>query len=226
MRGKDNMEKESNELRNEQGENTDNGALQDMPSFEEHMRKLDGDKSHQEKIAEIEENITELKDSKAVIFIAGRTNGISRIDSFGVERGSKFQSETGEIEDRKMSEQYAIWRLAKDIANSYSREDPRHIRMKALRDFSVVQRLWDGMTLDAQKKDCDDKIITLDKQMTSAAEEKPNELAGRLQWIGDYVHLVEDYDNNLLRRDSIDKIASDIIPYIQEYEQYEQSLDK
>ena len=226
MRGKDDMEKEPNELRNEQSENTDNGALQDMPSFEEHMRKLDGEKPHQEKIAEIEENITELKDSKAVVFIAGRTNGISRIDLFGVECGSKFQSETGEIEDRKMSEQYAIWRLAKDIANSYSREDPRHIRMKALRDFSVVQRLWEGRTLDAQKKDCDDKLIALDKQMAGAVKEQPSELAGKLQWVEDYVHLAEDYNNNLLRRDSIDKIASDIIPYIQEYEQYEQDLDK
>lgn len=167
-----------------------------------------------------------MESDDARIFIAGRTNGISRIDAFGIERGRKVQSETGEIEDRKMSEQYAIWRLAKDIAGSYSSEDPRHTQMKALRDFSVVQRLWDGTSLNAQKKDCDNKVIALEEQMATANKEIPNDPMKLLRWIGDYTHLLEDYNNNLLRLDSIDKITSDITPYIQEYEEYEQKLDK
>ena len=133
--------------------NPENSDIQtEYPSFEEHMRKLNAEKSHQEKTAEIEENIAELNSDKATIFIAGRANGISRIDIYYRKCGDKVQSETGEMEDRKMSEQYAIWRVAKDIAGSYSQEAPRHIRMKALRDFSVVERLWMGKSLDAQKK--------------------------------------------------------------------------
>ena len=93
-----------------------------------------------------------MESDDARIFIAGRTNGICRIDEFGIEHGRKVRSETGEIEDRKMSEQYAIWRLAKDIAGSYPPEGPRHTQMKALRDFSVVQRLWNGTSLNAQKR--------------------------------------------------------------------------
>lgn len=62
--------------------------------------------------------------------------------------------------------------------------------------------------------------------MATANKEIPNDPMKLLRWIGDYTHLVEDYDNNLLRLDSIDKITSDITPYIQEYEEYEQKLDK
>ena len=52
--------------------------------------------------------------------------------------------------------------------------------------------------------------------MATANKEIPNDPMKLLRWIGDYTHLVEDYDNNLLRLDSIDKITSDITPYIQE----------
>ena len=219
------MEKEPNMSYYEQTGDTRDDTPQNTPLFEEYMNNLEKEATPHDKATEIKETIAEMNSDNAVIFIAGRANGISRIDAFGVERGSKVQSETGEIEERKMSEQYAIWRLAKDIANSYSSEAPRHIRMKTLRDFSVVQRLWDGSSLDAQKDDCDSRLVALDEQMTSVTKERPDELKGKLQWIGDYVRLVEDYDNNLLRRDSIDKVASDIIPYIQEYEQYEEGLD-
>ena len=220
------MEREPNSLQDEQNQGTEYNTLQNMPKFEEHMENPGEEKTYRDKNAEIEENVAEMTADDATIFIAGRTNGISRIDAFGVERGGKVQSETGEIEDRKMSEQYALWRVAKDIASSYSEEAPRHIRFKALRDFSVVQRAWDGKSLDAQKKDCDNKLITLDEQMAAAAKEQPNEPIEILEWLGNYVRLVQDYDNNLLRRDSIDKVTGDLAPYIQEYEQYEQGLNK
>ena len=220
------MEKEPNSFQSERTHGTEHNVLQEMPSFEKHINNLEKEKAYSDKNAEIEENVAEMTADDAAIFIAGRSNGISRIDAFGVERGSKVQSETGEIKDRKMSEQYALWRVAKDIAGSYSKEAPRHIRFKTLRDFSVVQRAWDGKSLDAQKKDCDDELIALDERITTAVKETPNEPMKLLGWLGDYTHLVEEYNNNLLRRDSIDKITSDLIPYIQEYEQYEQGLNK
>ena len=220
------MEREPNSLQSNQNQGTEYNTLQNMPKFEEHMENPGEEKAYPDKKAEIEENVAEMTADDAAIFIAGRTNGISRIDAFGVERGNKVQSETGEIEDRKMSEQYALWRVAKDIAGSYSKEAPRHIRSKALRDFSVVQRAWDGKSLDAQKKDCDNKLITLDEQMAAAVKEQPNEPMKLLKWLANYVHLVEDYNNNLLRRDSIDKVIGDLVPYIQEYEQYEHGLNQ
>ena len=213
------MEREPNGLQGKQDQGTEYNTLQNMPTFEEHMKNLGEEKAYRDKKAEIEENIAEMKADDAAIFIAGRT-GISR------ERGSKVQSETGEIEERKMSEQYALWRVAKDIASSYSNEAPKHIQFKALRDFSVVQRAWDGKSLDAQKKDCDNKLITLDEQMDAAVKERPNGPMNQLEWLGNYINLVEDYDRNLLRRDSIDKVSGDLAPYIQEYEQYEQGLNK
>ncbi len=173
------MEKETYKPQDEQAENTNHDTLQDMPSFEEHMNNIENEKNH-DKYAEIEANIAEItsdKHTEVNIFVKrkkdefGGQMTISNYNPFGKKCGDKIKHKNGEIEDRKMSEQYALWRVAKDIASSITLDDPQNVQEKALRDFSVLERLWVGKPSSELKSFYNKQIAAL--------EQEKNELSNR-----------------------------------------------
>ncbi len=107
-------------------------GLTNEKSFEEHQKDL-----------EIENTLAEMNDEDASI----ETSQVI-IDASAFRK--KVRDANGELVDRKESEQYSIWKTAKDFAAKInlgtSQEEKRELTLK----LSVLNELWRGESLDAQ----------------------------------------------------------------------------